>query len=216
LRIDTFTDQPGFLLLCVPEGTELRLPPGLRYPFKRNDLADVFGKAKIDVRIRELASSGILRDAMNKMRREQRSESAQRQSLREAREHSILRGASSVLVRSHSEAVLRKQEVDEKLRQLKATRTQAVIDRARTGRTMPRKEFAQLEQDIEDARLESQALQFRMGELRKEEKRAAARDSAHELHLFKKAVEALAPDAYEEIAARVEEQLLAEEDGGES
>jgi hypothetical protein len=213
IRIDVFTDRPGFLLLFVPPGRTFRFPDGLHAPFERVALAEALGLAGVDARVRAVHSDASLGRVFTKTENERRSERAQRESLREAREHSILRGSTSPVVAIHSECVLRKQAVDGKLRSLKAKLSEAKTRAATTGHFLPRADFLKLEQDVEDAKAESLALQSRMGELRRQEKREGAAGLAAEFSLFRKFTKELDPDLFEEIKTRVENALAEREDG---
>lgn len=111
-------------------------------------------------------------------------------------------------MRERSELIVRKQEVDEKSRQLKEK-----IAEAKTGAYVNGvyvSDFHDMQSELLKYKSESQAIQTRLSELRKEEKEENKKRTRNELERFKQeAFKILEPEVFEkiEIAAAAEEEV---------
>lgn len=145
-----------------------------------------------------------------KVENDARAQRMQSDQLREVQRQAILRGSASLTIATHAEAVLRKQNVDESLRQLKVELARAKSSAFTTGTFIPRSEFLNLEQSIADAKTESTLLQVKIGELRRKEKQSNIANSASRDRLFVKTAREMYPDLFEKILARIEDELETE------
>ncbi len=173
-RIHVFPDRPEFILIYAPPGS-FQLPR-LGSPFVQGEVKEACNLAGLEVRVSE-AVPGRWTKAMLKAKSDARAERRQRQNLKVAVEATVLRGASSEDERERAELLLDKQRVDEDLARLKLELREAMNRVHTEGRYMPRREFQRKEARIEQLKLESQAIQVRLSELKAAEKaRNIARD----------------------------------------
>jgi hypothetical protein len=212
VRVMVFSDRPDALLILAAEDeSEVRLPSPLAVPFVKTEVAMAFGDAKTKANVFE-SVAGRWTAALTKARRDERAERAQQQAVREATEATLMKGSSSKLVRSHAEAIAKKLEVDESIRVLTRQDKEARSRAATRGVYESPKVFREREARLASLRLESQALQARMGELRKQEKRQNLLLAIEGRDWFKKAAhELLDGDLFAQVESLASEMAEQEE-----
>jgi hypothetical protein len=208
LRVTCFTDRPEALLLFVPAGDRVSLPV-LESPFVRAEVASALSKSGVDARVVE-SVAGRWTQAAQKARDAERAERHQRQHQNEATQAAILRNSANAAVRDRAEAVARKLEVDTRIRTLKDTIARARSDAASMGRYMDPQSFRKLERELSALKDDSQALQTRLGELRRQEAASNQARWVAELRAFRSAAHRILPA---DLFAAVESAAIDELDG---
>lgn len=168
-RLTVFPDRPDCLVVYLPEGSTLPLPP-LASPFTRDGVSEACAQAGLDVRVSE-GTPGKWDAAYRALRRAEASERGQRQRLREAAKNAERLGCESLAARSRAESLARKNEVDENIRVLKAELNEAKSRAFTSGQYLPVRTYRTKEKRLQVLKDESQALQTRIGELREAERR---------------------------------------------
>ena len=206
VRITVFPEWPEALLVLVDEDAEgvLVLPP-LPVPFDRAGVLGAAREAGFLARVAE-GEPGRWKPVMDKAAKDARAERAQRHRQGEAAFAALARGAADPDMRERGDLIQRKQRIDETLASARA-KLVAAKDTARTSATyMEPAAFRALEEEVRRLGLESQALQVRLGELRRVEKdrnREASRvENARFERRFQAAARAmLEPEVYERLLA---------------
>lgn len=207
LRIFVFPERPDCLLVCVPDTTGRVALPELSAPFTKYDVAKACGDARVLARVGEM-TPGRWTPTMQRAAVEARAERAQQNRLREASEAALLRGSAAAEVKERGEAIVRKHQIDEQIRDLKAKIGKAKSVAATSGKFLTVSAFRGMEQQLETLKQESQAIQVRLGELRKAEKDANRRIGKSEDQRFREAARRmLDAETFEELTA------IASEDG---
>ena len=180
VQIATVPARPECLLVIVPEGLSGTIHlPILTIPFTRTGVREAIGQhslVSLDhdrcLRARVFETTpGRWASAMTKARNEERSARAQQQRQAELTQAAIMNGSNVPLIRDRAEAVIRKNEIDATLAQLKVEFGRVRADAAVHGRYIEPRRYRAMEERIEGLKAESQALQTRLGELRRQEKR---------------------------------------------
>lgn len=123
----------------------------------------------------------------------------------------MLRGSSMPELRERGAVMQRKHAIDQEVREVKLRLAEARTEVATRGTYMDPSQYRDLERKQEGLKLESQALQARLGELRKAEKEANRQSHDAENERFRQAARRLLdPETYQAIAAAAEG--IAEED----
>lgn len=206
LRVFVFRDRPDALLVLVPEGTTEVLLPELAAPFTQQGAAMAFGEARVPARVFE-SVAGRWSHAMTKADRDAKATRAQEALQREAMEASILKGSTVPTIRERAEAMERKLAVDDEIRELKLAIGKAKSDVHTKRVYMEPDKFRRLEQRLAKLKVESQALQAKLAELRKSEKGQGAKGARSEAQRFMDAAaDMLSPEVYAMVksAARQE------------
>jgi hypothetical protein len=220
VRITVFPEWPEALLVLVDEDAEgvLVLPP-LPVPFDRAGVVEAAKEAGFLARVAE-GTPGRWKPVMDKAAQDLRAERGQRQRQEEATFAALARGAADPDVRERGELIDRKQHVDEALAAAK-TKLGAAKNAAWTsGTRMEPAAFRALEEEVRRLGNESQALQTRLGELRRAEKDRNREASRVENERFARRFQAAAramldPEVYERLlAAAATEAEGEDEDGG--
>jgi hypothetical protein len=154
---------------------------------------------------------------MDKAAKEARAEAGQRQRQQEATFAALARGAADPDVRERGEFLQRKQQVDEALASARTRLSAAKAAAWTSGTRMDPAAFRALEEEVRRLGLESQALQTRLGELRRAEKERNREASRAENERFARRFQAAAravlePEVYEQLLAVADGE---EEEGGE-
>lgn len=111
-----------------------------------------------------------------------------------------MRGSANTHVRDRADALARKLAVDERIRVLKETIVRASRDAARTGRYLPPQEFRALETELVQLKTDSQALQTRLGDMRKAEREQNRAHSDQVAWAFKHAAyKVLSKEQFEQL-----------------
>lgn len=207
VRVVLVPDQPTALVVHVDAGAVVDLGADgttapLHAPF---DLEAVAVALAGVARVSASCASGPVARALAEVHAGQRRARRQQTEEQAALRATVMRGASSADVRTHAEAMTRKLAVDAELRTLRDKLGAAKALAYRAGVYMPRDEYQALSRQAEALAQESQALQVRMGELRRARKRSpdAFREAARRV---------LAPEVYDRIVAAI---VDAEDDGTE-
>lgn len=169
LSVSTFSSDPDFLLVWAPQEGTVRLPE-MSAPFTIMNVKAAFRQAGIEVVVTESVVGRELREVVRLRRQQARDATRQQQQLRQSYESAVLRGATSVAVGQHAECLAKKLEVDEELRQTRQHYQAVCAAKNVDGVRMDRHAFLRLQQRLEQLKQESQALQYRMGELRRQQK----------------------------------------------
>jgi hypothetical protein len=176
-RLILFGDSPDALLIVATE--PVRLPP-VAPPFTRESVVGSCKEAGVGFRLVEMPKAGRWTDAMKRARADARAEARQQQHAEQSAQATLLRGALSPHVRDRAEVIAKKLEVDAKVRELKEQLSE--IGRQPRGLSQD-KAFQRTASHLERMRQESQALQVRLGEIKKAEREAS---QAHEGTRFRK------------------------------
>jgi hypothetical protein len=177
-----FVESPDALLIVVPEGETMQVPECVP-PFTRDGVASAFRAAGIDARVSDGRTSHW-RSAIGQARANERAERGGTERRREAVASARLRSSPSATVRDHAAAMAMKHAVDDELRALKN----------RGEQSTPRAVFL---------KAESQALQVKLGQLRRVEHRSAQRQHVDALHQAMQ--ETLTVEQLEDVRARARE-----------
>jgi hypothetical protein len=208
IRIFVFPERPDALLVHVPEGKPLALPV-LSTPFVKGEVSSACKLAGVDVRVRE-STPGRWTPALERAKNDERGEIAQRQRLREATEAKILADTGDPIFKDRAEVLRRKHLVDEEIGRLKTQIGDAKASVRARGVYMDPHAYRRLEAKLAGLKVESQALQARLGELREAEKERdrAAHDAERSTFLgrfVEAAREMLDPETFAEIVAAANE-----------
>ena len=203
LRIAVFKDRPNCLLVLANQDGPVRLPE-LRAPFDRAEVSDALRDAGLPIRVVESVAGRWTQTAL-RLARDEKAERNKEQRTKEAVSVALGRNSEIASVREHSEALQKKQEVDERLRLLKQELSKAKSKVYTHGTYMKPGIFHEKQAELERLKLESQALQVRLGELRKEEKMANMTKANQVAERFVSvAREALDPDLFEAILSEAQ------------
>lgn len=187
-RLMVFPDRPDCLVLYLPIGMDLRLPP-IASPFSKHDVGLACAQAGLDVRVSE-GTPGKWGAAYRSLHHAEAAERNQRNYLATAAANADRRGSGSMAAASRAEAIEAKAKVDEEIRALKAEIGKAKSDAFAKGKYLPVEIFRNKEKRLKDLRDESQALQVKIGELKQKEKAERAVEigdgSGRQKHLDRK------------------------------
>lgn len=202
-RIALFPERPDFILIMATKKGEVQFPP-LVAPFDRFDVHAAFRDAQMEVRSFETVP-GRWSQAMMKMANEEKAERSQRAKLDMATQVAIGKQSVSTTVRGHSEALGEKLKIDQEIRDLKVELGNIRSNSWATGRYIDPSVYRSKEKRLEDLKLESQALQNRMGELKKAERQRNIEANSGKLGRFKAvAKKVLPPETFNLILAQAE------------
>jgi hypothetical protein len=166
IRVFIFPTHPEAVLFFIPDGDTLSVE-NLSGELTKESIREA---VTVPVRIAE-AEAGRWTATLHHAREQARCERAQKQQQREATEAAILKGSSSTLIRERSQAILRKHEVDGRVRELKQLLGDAKTQFVTRGIYTDRAKYGRWQNELESLKEESQALQTRLGQLRCEEKK---------------------------------------------
>ena len=206
-RLTLFETDPCVMLVVVPRG-EAFACPRIVAPFKVDAVRTAFFQEGLDVRIsQDAAGSPQVRAIVEKRRRDAKAERDQRQKQAEATLATVMRGAVSMEVQQRAEAVLLKQQVDAEIRDLKARIGEAKSNAYTTGVYTPPSRFWEWQARLEAKKTESQALQARIGELKRLEKSANKEEDRIRERMFVKAARRiLGEEAWMRVWEAVDEE----------
>lgn len=217
VRALVFRELPRALLLHFPEGASSIALPEIALPVCEMSVRAAFRSAGIEVRVSE-SVPGRWVTALQQVRHAERAERRQRANLEKATEAALMRQSPSMLVQERGEALRRKHEVEEELRALKVQIGEAKSRAHTRGVFMEPAKFRKMERKLEELKQESQALQVRMTELRKQEKaenieRSKGEQSARVANFVEAARRVLDRETYQDIWDEVDAMI---EDAEES
>jgi len=207
IRVAVFPDRPECVLFFVPEDECIQLPE-MRPPFTKSMISEALraqGIPRVDV---FETVPGRWTQAMSKAMNSERAARRSQQNQAEATQAAMLRGASHADVRERSVLLLHKQNVDGQIRDLKEWIGNAKARVVSHGEYEDPHRFRQKEASLEELKQESQAIQSRLGELRKIEKARNIADGESRLERFKRKARELLD---EEMFLRIENEADAEE-----
>lgn len=199
-----FPDRPDCLLLYVPEGMKVALPE-IASPFDKAGASEALTKAGLRFRITE-SVPGRWTTSVVMMKSAEKAERAQVQKLREASMIALERGGTD-LAKNRAEAIAKKHEVDERIREVKNWIGRAKSN-LKAGRGYEEHRYRRKERELRDLQGESLALQNRLTELRKQEKEENAAAQEEENERFRRTAYRILP---REVFERIE-HAAAEED----
>ena len=168
LRLMIFEERPDCLVVYVPDGTGAVRLPSLPYPFTKQRIDAAMRDADQEYRLtvgtpgQWMKSGAILKSAA-------RAERNQRAELERAVQKAQARGATSLYAASRAEALAQKQAVDGSLRELKLKLGRVKAEAYTRQTYLPVTEYRALERRVEALKDESQALQVRISEVRRQE-----------------------------------------------
>lgn len=178
----------------------------------REDIAEILAEAKACVGDYTLDRSDMIiicemaLRAWNQERRAEKATRANQQKHAEMTNAALLAGSSVPEIRERAELVRRKLEVDEQLAELKKKIGRAKAAAFERGEYLPAKEYRRLEGRQLALKNESQALQARLGELRREEARTAGVENDRFVHTFlRQAKRDLPPETFAMLESRARE-----------
>lgn len=209
LRLMVFGDRPDCLLVTAPDGPLVL--PTLLVPFTKYDVAKTLGDAHIKARVSD-GTPGRWTASLNQLRKADRAERGQQQRQREATEAVLLRGSNVADMRTRSEAIAAKHDVDDRIRLLKAQVAEAKTKAATRGEFMNPTQFRGLESRLSDLKDESQALQTLLGRIRDKERADNVVLHNQENDAFRKAAHKILPP---ETLAAIESAALDLIDGAD-
>jgi hypothetical protein len=206
VRITVFPEWPEALLVLVEQEAEgVLVLPALPVPFDRAGVHDAARAAGFLARVSE-GTPGRWKPVMDKAAKDARADRGQRQRLQEATFAALARGAEDPNMRERGDLIQRKQLVDEKLA---AAKTQVAAAKSAAWSSTTRMDpaaFRAQEEEVRQLANESQAIQVRLGELRRAEKdrnREASRVESERFgrRLLAAARAMLEPEVYERLVA---------------
>lgn len=204
VRVMLFPDKPQAILIHVPGGQSLWLPP-LATPF---DLDAVCG-ALDDHDVSHVTTEGDAGKWWVNATQQEKEEKAERasqekQQLAERMVRIKLSPAATTFEKQRAELVLEKQKADDELRRLKLAISKAKSNAYLQGTYLTTRDFREKQQRLADLQMVSLALQARLGELRRQ-RSEAARDSeeSRQRRFIEKAKRYLTRDQYLAIWAEV-------------
>ena len=208
LRLMVFPDRPDCLVVYLPEGLVLELPP-VSSPFTKADVSQACGQAGLDVRVSE-GTPGKWGAAYRSLHKAEVAERGQLHRLYEAAKNVERLGSESLAAKSRAEALAKKNEVDEQIRALKAEIGEARSRAFTQGKYLPVGVYRDKEKRLQKLKDESQALQARIGELRKAEKQECEaenreRDRVYAEEFMKIAHDLLSEDVLQRIHGLLQE-----------
>jgi hypothetical protein len=210
LRVTVFPERPESLLLLVEEGEydPIELPV-LRSPFTKESVTEAFREASIPVRVIENATMGRWKRALQQAAKDAKAERGARQHLEEsAKLHKMAEGTFGDLDKERANLVFQKAEVDETIKCIDLKLTNARRKAFEKGIYMKPSQFRELESSLIEAKSLSQALQFRLGELRKQKQAHRDRSKITFENIFFRAVkDLLGPEEYSEVIDFVREEF---------
>lgn len=208
IRVTIFPEEfDDHLLVMVPRGQKLVLPE-LESPFNSERAAQIFGP--LQVRVTRLSSIGRWKQPLIEQRSALRSAAHQEQREKEAVAAVLAQGSSLLEVRTYGEAIQRKHQVDERIRSLKMRIANAKSHAYTRGSYMDPSQFRKLEAELENMKVQSQALQNKLGELRRQEKNQRIADSKQWFRQAAKKI--LSPEMFKSICEEAERLEMAEEE----
>jgi hypothetical protein len=168
IRVMVFPSRPDVLVIYVPEGEELWLPR-MRSPFSRYDVANKLGEVDIPARVSE-SVPGRFTHAVEQAINAARAERNQRQREEEAARIAavITSPEATDLDKERAKLLVEKQEVDDRIRQLKINIGSAKAAAATKGEYLPPAKFRLLQDRLTTSQTRSLAIQRRLGEIKKE------------------------------------------------
>lgn len=202
IRIMVFDERPDCIVLYIPCGTGNTVLPALSHPLTKERVGAALRQAGLDYRI-TIGTPGQWFTSSKKLYNAAQAERNQRENLDMAVKKAQARGATSLVVESRIEALQRKNLVDEELRKLKTQLGRAKGTAFETGRYLPATQYRNLERRVEELKQESQALQTKISELRRQEH--------EELDAEWKRTSALRRSSYAEKFLSVAKDILPEE-----
>lgn len=182
LRVSVFRSFPDTILIKVPKGEALTLPP-LTAPFEKNALAHQLGMAGIHARVDD-EHPGRWEPEIRRAEFAQRGERAHKTRMREAQAAVIMSGALDLAARERGALVKKLHEVNDEKEGLKKKIAAAKSKVFEGGAYMDPVAFRALEARLGEAKLEVQAIQARLGELRRAEKEENAQARREEADRF--------------------------------
>jgi len=195
LRIFVFPERPDALLIHVSEDHEGPLSlPSLPFPFTAQDTAKACGDAGIKATVRE-SVPGRWTYALEKAKKDDEAERSQKGRLEHALRASIMRGSIDQSERDRAAIMRQKIVVDGEIADLKKKVGAAKASLITKGVYMNPVDFRRLEARLEAAKINSQALQAQLGELKKREKEQNAAEHAEREKAFERRFIALAKES---------------------
>lgn len=169
LRVTVFKHDDDFLLVYAPDVAIVEIPD-LEPPFTKESVQRAFTEEGLEVHVTEDVIGRELRELLRIRRSDQRAERSQKLRMEEAAHAAEARGSLDPTLQEKGAILLRKQEIDEELRQVKLKIRVAQDKVASNGRYMPRSEYQQLLHQEGTLKQDSQACQVRLSQLRKANK----------------------------------------------
>lgn len=212
LRVMVFPDRPDCILFYVPDGMRLIIPP-IPSPFYKTTTSAALSSAGLNYRLTE-SVPGRWTESVLLMKKAERAERAQLQKVREAT-MAVLDRSGGPLAQNRAEAISKKHEVDERIREAKAWIGRAKSNSFARGTYEDPDRYRRKERELYELQQESLALQARLGELKKLEKaenRAAAKDENE--RFVKAAYRVLSQEKLDLILDAVADDLDAEDEAG--
>jgi hypothetical protein len=166
VRVTLFDDFPNSILIHCPEGEELAVPL-LRAPFDKGEVRAAFFEIGVDVRVKQEPTAGRWSKATISRLREERAERNQRQKLVEIQMAAENIAIGDDLEKERGALILEKHDVDETLILLKEKLGNVRVAGATRGKYIDPKEYRKLETKVEKAKLRSQEIQLRLGQIKR-------------------------------------------------
>jgi hypothetical protein len=164
IRISVFDEFPECLMVFVPKNTELLLPL-ISAPFVVSEIA----KACADSGIKATVRTGRPGRWSTEARRQLNDEKAMRRQLAclaDAAKAAKLVSSEDSIEKERGALLLRKFDIDTKLRALRVDMTKAKQNAALNGIYLPRQEYRRMAMEIDSLATESQAIQVRLSEIK--------------------------------------------------
>lgn len=201
-RVMVFPERPDAILLVVPDGCAASLP-AVRAPFNKHDVAALFAKAGIAVRVVEEAP-GRWSAATLRARRDAYTERRSVNLLRERTTAALSAQSEDPIMRDRGALMARKIEVDTEMVSLKSKVGKAKSDAFTRRVYMDPTAFRALERRLESAKVESQSIQAQLGKLNKADRARERVASEAEARSFERrfvdaAKALLEPDDFQDI-----------------
>lgn len=203
VRVTIFPDRAEAILLHVSAGDRVALP-ALASPFRKSEVAGALKRAGISFDVTE-SVPGRWTQAATKMALEERAERHQIQRQKEATMLALDRSGGP-LARTRAEALAKKHEVDDRIRQVKAWLAEAKTNFHTRGLYKDPVEYRGKEHELLRLKEDSQALQTRLGELRDQEKAQNVTVQREENDRFRAAAyKVLTPEQLEAVLMAMEQ-----------
>jgi hypothetical protein len=206
LRVTVFPTRPEAILIVVADDAkgELSLPP-LAAPFESQAVAASLSAAGVLARLIE-GTPGRWSEAIRKAASDAKAERKNREKTILALQATLYRGSADPLLRDRGELTEQKMRIDEEIRLLKKQISDAHAEARAHGTYMDRKQFRDIQARADSLGFESQALQARLGELKRQEKARNREASRIEQDRFERrfiaaARDMLEPDTFDQIMA---------------
>lgn len=211
IRVMVFPQRRDVILIYVPEGQTLWMPP-LKTPFDRHEIAAELGRKDVEARVRESTLGRFAAALANELGNE-KAESGQRAKEKAAaRRVDIVHSQYATTAElQRAELIRDKETIDGDLRDLKAEVSRAKSLAATRGVFEPREAFQRKQRQIAELQTKSLAIQHRLGAL-KEQIRAqnVARSKDRNERFIRLVAAEMPPDMFAELWREVDEAEQAE------